>query len=221
MDTEIKMALPTLDIIRPEEIHHLLEPGEMGAILELTVTDPQTGKVTEHRVMKSRSFVKAFLQLLFVKMALSPASAFIVIVDTDAGAGTNRNVSTVPGKGYLFITKALATVVTNGIIIGTGITAPDIADHRIETIIPHATMNYSAMTWGAPGSDATTSQFTFTRNFTAVPATTVNEIALYCQAEDTVGTMREFMIIRDKIVGGIAVGAGLTLTVNYRMQAQI
>ncbi|MBA7568501.1 hypothetical protein ES708_10230 [subsurface metagenome] len=217
--TEIK-AKPALNIIRPEEIHHLLTPGEMGAVLEWTVHDPKTGKVTEHRVMKSRSFVKAFLQLLFVKMAMTPTTAPIVIVDTGAGAGTDRNVSTKPGKGYLFITVAAAGLVTNGIIIGTGITPPDIADHRIETLIPHATANYSAMTWAAPGADATTSQFTITRNFTAVGAITVNEIALYCQAEDTTGTMKEFMIIRDAPLD-IAVGAGLTLTVNYRLQAAV
>ncbi|GAH16632.1 unnamed protein product, partial [marine sediment metagenome] len=198
MDTEIR-AKPKLDIIKEEEIKHLLLPGEMGAVLEWTVHDPKTGKVTEHRVMKSRSFVKAFLQLLFVKMALTPTTAPIVIVDTEAGAGTNRDVSTKPRKGYLFVTVAAAAVVTNGIIIGTGITEPDISDHRIETLMPHADANYSAMTWGAPGSDATISQFTLTRNFTAVGARVVNEIALYCQAEDTAGAMREFMIIRDVI----------------------
>lgn len=217
--TEIK-AETNLRVLKPEEIHHLLEPGEMGAILEWTVHDPKTGEVFEHKVMKSRSFVKAFLQLLFVKMAMSPAAAYIVIVDTDAGAGTNRNVSTLRARGYLFMTVAAAALVTNGIIIGTGITPPTISDHIIETIILNATAGYSLMTWGTPGSDATTSQFTLTRNFTAVGAITVQEIALYCQADDTGGTMREFMIIRDAPLG-IAVGAGLTLTVNYRLQVVV
>lgn len=220
MNAEIR-AKPKLGIIKEEEIKHLLLPGEMGAVLELTVTDPKTGKVTEHRVMKSGSFVKAFLQLLFVKMALTPTTAPIVILDTDAGAGTNRDVSTVENKSYDLRTVAAATVETNGIIVGTGITAVDISDHRIETLMPHADANYSAVTWGAPGSDATTSQFTITRNFTAVGARVVNEIALYCQATDTGGVMREFMIIRDVIVGGVPVGGGLTLTVNYRLQAVI
>jgi len=217
MDAEIK-ARPKLDIIKEEEIKHLLLPGEMGAVLELTVTDPKTGKVTDHRVMKSGSFVQAFLQLLYVKMAICPASAPISVTDT---GGVARDVSTKPNRGYLFITVAAAGLVTNGIIVGTGNTAVDISDHCIETLMPHADANYSAMTWGAPGSDATTSQFTLTRNFTAVGARVVNEIALYCQATDTAGTMREFMIIRDVIGGGIAVGGGLTLTVNYRLQAVV
>lgn len=221
MDTQIK-AKPELTVIREEEIPYRLLPGEMGAILELVVSD-KDGKVTEYRVMKSKSFVKAFLQLLFVKMALTPSTAPIVIVDTEAGAGVARNVSVVSGKGYLFITVAAAGLVTNGIIIGTGVTAPNIADHIIETIIPQATMNYSAMTWGAPASDATTSQLTLTRNFSNVSGgvVTLQETALYCTAEDTTGTPRGFMIIRDRIVGGLAVPNGQTLTVNYRLQAVI
>ena len=82
-------------------------------------------------------------------------------------------------------------------------------------------MNYSAVTFGTPAADATTSQITITRNFANVSAgsVVVNEIALYCCAYDTGATLRYFCIIRDVIAGGITVPNGQTLTVNYRPQA--
>ena len=224
MEAEIK-AIPKLDVIKEEEIHHLLLPGEMGAVLEWTVSDPKTGKVTEHKVIKSQSFVQGFLQLLYVSMAQSPTTAPIVITDTGAGAGVARNVSEYKGLGYHFRMNGLAASVTTGIIIGTGVTAATISDHRIETIIPHATMNYSAVTFGAPASDATTSQMTVTRNFANVSGgiVTVNEIGLYAEGTDNAGTQRFFMIIHDSGAGGlaIAVGIGQTLTVNYWLQATV
>ena len=57
MGTEIK-AKQELKVIQDSEIKHLLEPGEVGAILELIVTD-KDGKVTEKRVLKSKSFVNS------------------------------------------------------------------------------------------------------------------------------------------------------------------
>ena len=55
-----------LEVFKEEEIHRLLLPGEVGAILELIVTD-KDGKVTERRVMKSKSFVRQFLELLWIQ----------------------------------------------------------------------------------------------------------------------------------------------------------
>jgi len=212
MGTEIK-AIPKLDVIKEEEIPHILEPGEVGAILELIVSN-KDGKVTEQRVLKSKSFVQQFLQLLFVKFAISPTVAPISIRDT------GNTLRAVYDTTYTFDTAAGVTVVTYGIIIGTGVVAPTISDYAIGIIIPHATMNYSACTYGAPAADATTSQFTITRNFANVSGgpVTVNEIALYCRAYYT-AAIGYFMLIRDVIAGGIAVPNGQTLTVNYRLQA--
>jgi len=210
-------------IVQPDDIKDVLVPGELGAMLELTVTDDKTGKIIEHRVMKSKSFLQQFIQLLYVKMALSPTSAPVSVRDT---GNTLRNVAEVGKKGYTFDTTAAITDVTYGIIIGSdngGVYPLAMDNYKIGTLIPNATMNYSAMLYGNPGGDAGTgiSQITLTRNFTATAPTTVNEIALVCQAVDTTGTVRKFMIIRDLIAGGIAVPNGTTLTVNYRLQAQV
>jgi len=202
--------------VEPERIHSLLEPGELGAMLDLKVFDPKTGKITEQLSKKAESYVKQFLQMLFIKMGASVD----VISMTDTG-GVARNVSeaSYPTSYTIFETNAAITDVNYGIIIGTGSTAPTINDNKIETLIAHATMNYSAVTFGAPAADNTTSQFTITRNFANVSggAVTVNEFALYTRHWD--GAFRYFCLIRDVIGGGIAVPNGQTLTVNYRLQA--
>ncbi|MBA7715270.1 hypothetical protein ES703_124311 [subsurface metagenome] len=191
----------------------------MGAILELTVKD-KDGKVTEHRVMRSKSFVRQFLELLWVQAnQLYTDSAYSI-------RDTGNILRDIRASGYLFRADAGSGVETHGIIVGTGTTAPTIDDYAIETAIAHGTgagqLQYSAVTFGAPASDTTTSQFTITRDFAngSGGAVTVNEIGLYVRAVGD-GTDYYFMTIRDVIAGGISVPDGQTLTVNYREQAVV
>ena len=221
MDAQVKLK-PETKVIREEEIPHLLVPGEMGAVLELTVKDKR-GKVTDHRVMRSKSFVRQFLELLWIQAFQLPEVTPYNMRDT---ANALQDICE---GGYIFASNGGAGVITHGIIVGTGTTAPTIDDYAIETLIDHdaapptaGRLQYSAVTFGAPASDATTSQFTITRNFANASggAITVNEIALYVKGYKY-NTIRHFMVIRDVIGGGIAVPAGQTLTVNYREQAVV
>ena len=217
MDTQVKLK-PELKVIKEEEIPHLLIPGEVGAVLELTVRD-KDGKVTDHRIMRSKSFVRQFLELLWVKFNDLPESVIFNVRDI---TNTLRDLE----NYYItFRCDGAAGAVTTGIIVGTGATAPTINDYKIETIIPHGAaagqLSYSDTVIAAAASDATTSQVTITRNFANASggAITVNEIALYVQGWD--GVARYFMTIRDVIAGGIAVPNGQTLTVNYREQVVV
>ena len=218
MGTEIR-AKPELKVIREEEIPHLLIPGEVGAVLELIVSD-KGGKITEQRVLKSKSFVRQFLELLWVQANLLHVDSAYSIRDT------GNTLRAIRFSGYLFRAGAGSGVVTYGISVGTGTTAPTINDYVIQTAIAHGTgagqLQFSAVTFGAPASDSTTSQFTITRNFAngSGGAITVNEIGLYVYALGD-GTAYYFMTIRDVISGGISVPNGQTLTVNYRLQAVV
>jgi hypothetical protein len=221
MGTEIR-AKPTLDTIREEEIKHLLLPGEVGAILELIVKD-KDGKVTEERVMKSKSFVRQFLELLWIQSFPIPEVAPYNMRDT---ANALQNICE---SGYTFAANAGAGIITFGIVVGTGVVAPTINDYHLGTIILHdaapptaGRLQYGIVTFGAPASDATTSQFTITRNFANASGglITVTEIGLYVKGW-LLATTYYFMTIRDVIGGGIAVPNGQTLTVNYRPQAVI
>jgi len=221
MDAKINLQ-PKLAVIKEQDIPHLLVPGEVGAILELTVKD-KDGKVTDHRIMRSKSFVRQFLELLWVQSFQIPEVAPYAVKDT-AGALVD-----VCESSFTFAADGGIGVVTHGIIVGEGTTAPTIDDYVIETLIDHdaapptvGDLQYGAVTFGAPASDATTSQFTITRNFSNASggAITVNEVALYVKAYLS-NTTYYFMIIRDVIAGGIAVPDGETLTVNYREQAVV
>lgn len=212
----------------PEEVRRLFLPGELGAVLDWEVRDKE-GKVVSRGAQKSQSYVRQFLDLLLVKFLDVPACNPMQIRDI------NNTLVDVSNASIVLATNAAAGDVTMGIIVGTGNTAPTITDYAIQTIIPHdsgahgaGTMQYGAVTYGAPASDATTSQFTITRNFAnaTVGAITVNEIALYVKAitpipwsgAEATQIVRNLMTIRDVIAGGITVAAGQTLTVNYRPQ---
>ena len=126
-DAKIKVK-PELQVVKEEEIPHVLKPGEVGAVLELIVKD-KDGKVTERRVMRSKSFVRQFLELLWIQAYQIPELVCMEVRDT------GNVVRSIPESGHIFACNALADDDTFGIIVGTGTTAPTIDDHKIETII--------------------------------------------------------------------------------------
>jgi len=222
MGTEIK-AIPKLDVIKEEEIKHLLLPGEVGAILELVVSD-KDGNITEKRVLKSKSFVRQFLELFWIQALTIPIFIYYNVRDT------SNVVQSISCHGYNYAANAGAGDITFGPVVGTGAVAPTINDYQLGTIILHdaapptaGRLQYGAVTFGAPASDATTSQFTITRNFANASgaAITVNEIGLYTEMRGDGINTYYCMTIRDVIAGGITVPNGQTLTVNYRLQAVV
>jgi hypothetical protein len=206
----------------------VLLPGELGLALELTVRDKR-GKVTEHRVLKSESFVRQFLELLYVQMTYQPDGIMSVRDTTNNLRDVKSYLSTGTANiNVIFDMAAVANDTNYGILVGTGNTAPTINDYMIETLIAHGVgagqLQYGLVAFGAPASDATTSQITVTRDFAngSGGAITVNEIGLVCRAPYGPATSIEyFLIVRDVIGGGINVPNGQTLTVNYRPQATI
>ncbi|MBA7564254.1 hypothetical protein ES708_05916 [subsurface metagenome] len=219
MGSEIK-ARPDLKVIKPGEVKEILKPGEVGATIELVVRD-RDGKITDHRgPMRSESFVRQFLELLWIQMYQIETVLPYSMKDTGNVA---RDIQE---SGFNFAADAGVGVVIQGIIVGTGAVAVDIDDYVLGTPIAHGVaggeLQYGAVAFGAPASDATTSQFTITRDFAngSGGGITVNEIAVYVKAKEDV-TDRYFMTIRDVIGGGILVPNGQTLTVNYRPQAAI
>lgn len=226
MDSQVK-AKPELEIVNEGQMPNLLVQGEVGAILELTVKD-KDGKVTDYRIMRSESFVRQFLELLYAQVAGvyywsgSPYQFSVVqVLDT---SGARRPVYAYEG---IFDCAAAAGDENKGIMVGTGTTALTIDDYQLETRIPHGTgagqLQYGNVAFGLPASDPTTSQFTITRDFANASggSITVNEIGLYVRARTVSYGDQYFMVIRDVITGGIAIPDGQTLTVNYREQAVV
>ena len=219
-------------VIKEEKIPHLLIPGEVGAILELTVKD-KSGKVTDHRIMRSQSFVRQFLELLYAQVAgvfywKSTQPYQFPVVHLMNTSGMKKPAY---AYGEIFDCAAGAGDQNKGIMVGIGTTVPALDDYQLETRITHGIgagqLQYGNIAFGLPASDPTTSQFTITRDFANASggSITVNEISLYVRARAVThggGTENQyFMVIRDVISGGIAVPDGQTLTVNYREQAVV
>lgn len=206
-------------VLDPKAIPHILEKGEMGAVLEWQVKDSKNN-ITSQGQRRAESFVKQFAQLLVVSM-----QGNYLVGDVIQIRDTSNTLRDVRQRSPNWATNAGAGTVTYGIVVGTGSTAPTINDYVMETLIAHGVgagqLQYGAGTYGAPAYDATTSQFTITRNFanSSGGAITVNEIGLYVTAWDT--AVKYFMVLRDVIGGGISVPNGQTLTVNYRIQGVI
>jgi hypothetical protein len=211
---------PKMKVIQGNRVSHLLEEGEVGAILELTLKD-QNGEIVQRIEKKAESFVQQFLQMLWIQMnQVWENIANINVKDT---GNTDRAIC---ASNSMFASDAASGDVNYGIMVGTGINPVTISDYKLQTPVAHGAgagqLQYSAMTFGAPASDATTSQFTLTRNFANASGgtITVTEVGLYVKGYKYNNTYY-FMILRDVIGGGIAVPNGQTLTVNYRIQAVI
>jgi hypothetical protein len=208
----------------------ILQPGDLGATIELVVRDgifnPE-GKVINHIGPKrSESFTQQFFDFLWCMFA------GVFEINPIAIRNTGNVLVNMGWTGKSLNANAAVGSVLSGIVVGTGNTAPVISNYVMETLILHdaapptaGRMQYSIVSFGAPAADATTSQFTITRNFANASggAITVNEVGLYVSAlrGDLTTGIQYFLTIRDVIAGGILVANGQTLTVNYRPQAVV
>jgi hypothetical protein len=195
-----------------------IEPGEVTAVLELVLTDGD--KVIEYRRLKSKSFVRQFLELFYViANALSSAYPWTYVPFTIRD--TSNNLRNVAQNATIFSTAAGAGASAYGIVVGTGSAAPTINDYKLGTQIAHGTnptqIQYGAMAYGLPVSDGTLSTFRLTRPFSNASggSITVNEIGIYV----TDGTYY-YMTVRDVIVP-IGVPNRQVLTVNYQMVVSV
>lgn len=215
LENNHKLLVPDKDLVLP---------GELGATIEWLVTDTKSGEIKKHvGPMRSESYVEQFIRLLWIWWgSLLETITDFQVTDT---SGVERTVG-MTFEGWSAI--ALANDALFGIVVGTGNTAPDITDSALETKIAHGVgagqLQYGMVTFAAPASDATTSQFTITRNFANGSGgnITVNEIGLYVKFPVYyTPNLLYFMTIRDVVAGGIVVLNGQTLTVNYRPQTVI
>ena len=218
------------EIIRPNDVKTLLGEGELGCMLDWRVWNPKTNEILEEHTQKSESFVQQFLQLLMVEFIKPFIGVGNLLPQVRDITNTLRYCqwSSMQNQSSINLSVFANAGTTNqGIVCGTGNTAPAITDYALQTPIANGAgagqLQYGGTSYALPGTDGvSTSQLTITRSFTSnAGGITVNEIGLYCYSKDTAGQDRNFMIIHDVIAGGIAVPAGQTLTINYRPQATI
>ncbi len=210
-------ATPRADTVAPKpeaDVHIMLQ-----AELEFTVRDKH-GNITRHEVRKAESFLRAFIELLYV--SANGLWDFNAQVIRDTG-DVERYIRAHTNNWYA---NYEASEDWGGILVGRGTTDPNISDFRMEDLIVHGgladQLGYSDMAVGFPGINVNISQITLTRSFANSSGAniTVNEIGCAVRANDRDNNNREILILRDIISGGIAVPDGDTLTINYRLQAE-
>ena len=186
--------------------------SSVGLYYQLTVTDKKTGKVIRKtRLRRSKSWVIAFLQTVEVQMMQVGVNIRDVLNTVNAINPNQLNLDVTSGVGDD----------TEGIIVGTGTTAPDNMDYVIETIIAHGAgagqLNYGAMSKTTSAEVGANVDFLLTRTFTNASGGTINvtEIAVY-----SLSGAKTNMIIHDTCVA-VPVNNGQVLTVTYTLRTTV
>ena len=200
-----------------------VEP-ESRDIIEAYVTlelKDKDGNVEERREFKSESFLRQWMEMLYLQFLGGPQWSGVDVRDT------SNTVREIVGRNTNWRGDAGVGVDDYGTLIGTGTTAPTLNDYAMETIVAHGVgvgqLQYSDMAIAQPAINLTVSQVTVTRDFANASggAVTVNEVGFAITGFDAEGNTRYILVIRDVVGGGIAVPNGETLTVNYRIQATV
>ena len=175
---------------------------------ELTIRDPQ-GRVIKRVKRPSRSYVLAFIDLLYIQMTQVSAN----IVDT---GNTSRAVI---ANTINFRTEAGNDVNTYGPKVGTGTGAVVIGDYALGTAIAHGTgagtLDHQATEWMNLGTSGSTRSFQLRRLFVNASGApiTINECGLYSQGAGPYN----FLTVRDLVSPGVAVPNGGSATLIYTL----
>ena len=200
----------------------------------------------EYPAQPSRSFVKAFLQLLYVETSSLTAN----VIDID---NTSRTITTSANAGLSITHPGLAAkddsfafsgdigsagewpydifADEKGIIVGTSSTAVAVADDNLVAPIANGTSAGQFVYYGCWGLNYTTgassASFDVERIFknSSGGSITVAEIGIYCTATNqttpSASQVFGFCILRDVISPTVAVGNGEYLKVKYTITVSV
>jgi len=178
------------------------------------ITDENNKIIKKSRVKKAESYVANFINTLCACFAEDWYRWSAVPMITTTGIlYTKYNKA-------MSINGALGDL-TRGIIVGSGTTAVDIEDYRIDTIIAHGTgagqLQYSAVSFGAPTQTASVIKFIVTRTFTNGTGSdvTIREIGLYGVNDNS------FLLIRDILTSPETIANNEKITFNYTIQTSL
>ena len=176
--------------------------------------------VKKYRKRICKSFVKQFLQYLSAQFGYTNGSTGVSITDT---GNVSQVVNCVSGYQYTGIhLDASAAVTTFGSQVGTGTTAVTINDYKIETLIAQGTgagqLQYSAVVFGAPTTDATTTTTVVTRVFTN---NTGNDVIVYEISLVGYNGQYYFLLARDVLASPVTLANSEGLTLNYSLKTTI
>ena len=183
------------------------------ATVEIEVRDRQGRVIERRKEQPSRSPVRAFLEA-FLSMVIGAA---VPTVDT---GGAADNVG--PTTATLLTATGPANDATQGIVVGTGVTAIDIADDSLTTQIAEGTgsgqLTHNLQTMDSQVETGTgQAWFDITRTFTNGSGATIKVYEMGIYAVNGQAAADDVCLMHD-VITPVYVPDGATLTIRYRMR---
>ena len=210
-----------------------MEPGV--AIDILLQERDKRGRLIKERNEVGHSFVGNFLKILFGMMhgTYNINSGGAALACQDTSNTTRTGIDLIIGSNIYYNMNCDAPVTddTYGIVVGTGDTAPDIADYNLETKVLHGSgvagkLNYADHSLVAPTYDESGGWSlcglirTFSNN--SGGSIIIKEIGLISKMHfEHRSTYRYFLLIRDVLGSPFTVTNGNSVTVQYRIRCNV
>lgn len=212
---------------------YCMEPGV--AIDILLQERNKQGELIKERNEVGHSFVGNFLKILFGMMhgTYNVNTGGAALVCTDTGNTARTGIDLIIGSSRCNNMNCDAPVNEDeyGIVVGTGDTAPDIANYKLETKILHGSgiagkLNYADHSLVAPTYDESGGWSlcglirTFSNN--SGGSIIIKEIGLITkQYFDSISVLYYFLLIRDVLGSPFTVTNGNSVTVQYRIRCNV
>jgi len=187
-------------------------PKTISLSVRYVLTDKDGKVLRRSRWRRSRSFVIQFLEVLYANLSGVSYNITRIIGTEDVWSAT------VPMEAY-----AAAGSVNEGIVAGTGTTAPTNTDYALQTLIAHGSgsgqLLYGVQSFVAPAVVGANVDLIATRSLTnnSGATITIREVGLYV-SEGTPGGIAR-CVIRDLLT--ISVANGVTVTIEYRLRTTV
>jgi len=176
------------------------------------LTDKDGKVLRRSRWRSSRSFVIQFLEALYANLSGVSYNVTRIIGTEDVWSST-----------YQMTAYAAAGSVNEGIVAGTGTTAPTNTDYALQTLIAHGSgsgqLLYGVQSFVAPAVVGANVDLIATRSLTnnSGATITIREVGLYISESTPGGIAR--CAIRDLLT--ISVANGVTVTIEYRLRTTV
>jgi len=193
----------------------------LKAYLETKVTDKH-GKIVSKKRILSKSFLVGFLGLIEGYFRGAPAGSSV----RDILNSVEDFPDATSSASYIMGVWGADDDDSFGLVVGTGTTAPDNMDYKLETLIAHGVaatqLDYGGTSYVAVTEVGANIDLQILRTFTNSSGgdITVEEVGIYAIAVETGGTNKVVAIIRD-VTGGILVANGQTLTLTYTLRTTV
>jgi len=187
---------------------------EEGLSYSVEVRDKE-GRVIQRVSAPSRSYVRAWNQLLNVQFKYSTDTSIVM---------TNGNPGSIGYHENNLNCNAAAGIVLYGLRVGKGFTAVDITDYALETPCGEGVgvdeFNHQITAFTLPAVVGTTCSFTIKRiliNNSGATISAIREIGMYIRLE----LVWYALGFRDVLPGGVTVPHGGSITVTYTIPVTV